>query len=151
MQDKFLKVSSIMLMVVAGAMGLVCALLILLGLVIFVAAIIQEGGIPNLIGTHAGMVFTAGFLEVLSLGAVGAFFTVGAIFAFRQKRLKLCVIFGAIYLICAIVLIAVLQDVIVIIITPILLVYLIATIRAYNMQRKLQKQDQATRADIGSI
>ncbi len=146
MKQKFLKVVSIVMLAGAAVAALVGTLMLSLALSIFAAGVIEEGAIPNLVGTHAGMV-----LFLMLMFSIGALAVAGCcvwcgICGLKQKNLKRCIVLGLIFWTTSWALLATseLRTTIFLPALAVFSLYSVASIVAYAKQRSAQKLQQPT-------
>ena len=144
MKQKFLKVVSIVMFAGAAVAELVGGLMLSLALLIFIDGAIQEGAIPNLVGTHAGMV-----LFLMLMFSIGALAVAGCcvccgICGLKQKNLKRCIVLGLIFWTASWALLATseLRTTIFLPALAVFSLYSVASIVAYAKQRSAQKLQQ---------
>lgn len=144
MKQKFLKVVSIVMFACAAVARFVGTAMLSLALLIFIDGAIQEGAIPNLVGTHAGMV-----LFLMLMFSIGALAVAGCcvwcgICGLKQKNLKRCIVLGLIFWTASWALLATseLRTTIFLPALAVFSLYSVASIVAYAKQRSAQKSQQ---------
>ena len=149
MKQKFLKVVSIVMFACAAVARFVGAAMLSLALLIFIDGAIQEGAIPNLVGTHAGMV-----LFLMLMFSIGALAVAGCcvccgICGLKQKNLKRCVVLGLIFWTASWALLASgdTRDLLLFPALSIFTLYSVASIVAYAKHRSAQKLQQPTEVE----